>query len=58
MIASLGTKRKTFFSFSQNPMRNQEIFTVILVAIAVDRFCSNFCHSLYIFLCRIRSCES
>ena len=43
MIASLGTKRKSFFNFSQNPIRNQGIFTVPLVAIAVDSFCSSFC---------------
>ena len=30
MIASLGTKTKIFFNFSQNPIRNQEIFTVSL----------------------------
>ena len=44
MIASLGTKRKIFFNFSQNPIRNQEIFTVLLEAIAVDSFCSSFCY--------------
>ena len=45
MIASLGTKRKIFFNFSsQNSIRNQEIFTVLLVAIAVDCFYPSFCH--------------
>ena len=44
MIAYLGTKRKIFFNVSENPVRNQEIFTVLLVAIAVDSFCSSFCH--------------
>ena len=44
MIASLGTKRKIFFNFSRNPIRNQEIFTFLLAAIAVDCFCSSFCH--------------
>ena len=41
MIASLDN---FFFSFSQNPIRNQEIFTVLLVAIAIDSFCSSFWH--------------
>ena len=44
MIASLGTKRKFFFNFSQNTIRNQEFFTFLLVAIAVDCSCSSFCH--------------
>ena len=44
MIASLDSKRKIFFNFSQNPIRNQDIFTVLLVAPAVDCFCSSFCH--------------
>ena len=44
MIVYLGTKRKTFSNFSQNPLRNQEIFTVLLVAIAVDSFYSGFYH--------------
>ena len=42
MIANLDTK--IFFSFSQNPVRNQEIFTVLLVAIVIDSFCSIFWH--------------
>ena len=42
MIASLSTK--IFFNFSQNPIRTQEIFTVLLVAIAIGRFCSSFWH--------------
>ena len=57
VIASLGSKRKIFFNCSQNSIRNQEIFTVLLVAIAVDSFCSFFCNQekpkrpSYIFLC-------
>ena len=63
MIATLGTKRKIFFNFFPNPIRNQEVFTVLLVAIAVDHFCSSSCrqeyrNSLHIFLCGMRSCES
>ena len=44
MIASLDTERNMFFNFSQIPIRNQEIFAVLLVAIAVESFCSSFCH--------------
>ena len=44
MITSLGTKRNIFFNFSQNSIRNQEIFTVLVVAITIDSFCSSFCH--------------
>ena len=44
MIANLVTKRKIFFNFSQILIRNREIFTVLLVAIAVDSFCSGFCY--------------
>ena len=33
-----------FVNFSQNQIRDQEIFTVLLVAIAADSFCSSFCH--------------
>ena len=42
MIPSLGTK--IFFNFSQSSIRNQEIFTVLLVAIVIDSFCSIFWH--------------
>ena len=44
MTASLVTKGKIFFNCSQNRIRNQEIFTVLLVAIAFDSFYSSFCH--------------
>ena len=33
-----------FFNFSQNPIRDQEIFTVLIVVVAADSFCSSFCH--------------
>ena len=61
MIASLGTK--VFFNFSQNLNRNQDIFTVFFVVIAIDSFCSSFWHqeklnSPHIFLWRTGSCES
>ena len=45
-----------FINFSQNQIRDQEMFTVLLVAIAADSFCSSFCHQekpkqpSYIFL--------
>ena len=42
MIASLGTK--IFLNFSQNPIRNQEIFSVFLVAIAIDKFRCSLWH--------------
>ena len=44
IIASPGTKRKLFFNFSQNPIRSHKIFTVLLVAIAIDSFFSSFYH--------------
>ena len=44
MTTSAGTKRENFFNFPQNTTRNQEIFTVVVVAIAVDSFYSSFCH--------------
>ena len=40
MIASLCTK--IFFNFYQNSIINQEIFTVLIVDIAIHRFCSSF----------------
>ena len=45
-----------FLAFSQNPIRNQEILTALLVPITIDSFFSSFCHQekpkqpSYIFL--------
>ena len=56
VIASVGTEKKIFLNFSQNPIKNQEIFTVLLAAIAIDGFYSIFFHQVkpkrpsYIFL--------
>ena len=42
MIVSLGTK--IFLTFPQNPIRNQEILTILLAAIASDSFGFSFWH--------------
>ena len=42
MIVSLGTK--IFLTFPQNPIRNQEILTILLAAIVSDSFGFSFWH--------------